>query len=477
MDQRMFYIGGEWVSPLAGTDHDVINPSTAQPAATISLGGQADTDAAVAAARAAAVDWGLSSPTDRKALLEAILAEYTKRSTDLAEAMSTEMGAPIDLAMSDQAGAGAWHLGGFIKAIDEIQFDRALGDDPVHRVLMKPIGVAALITPWNWPMNQVVLKVGGALAAGCTMVLKPSEVAPLSAMVFAEVLHEAGVPAGVFNLINGDGAGVGSQLTSHPDVDMVSFTGSTRAGVLISQNASTSVKRVALELGGKSPDLIFADADVEKAVRRTAGLVFENSGQSCNAPTRMLVERSVYDEAVQIAATVAQETAVGSAADRGAHIGPLVSAVQFDKVQDLIAAGINEGATVVAGGVGKPENSGDGYFVKPTVFSDVTPEMRVVREEIFGPVLTIAPFDTEDEAVELANDTEYGLSAYVHTADVDRARRLANRLRAGMIQYNGSSLAQGAPFGGVKMSGSGREGGVWGIEEFLEVTSISGIPS
>jgi aldehyde dehydrogenase (NAD+) len=342
-------------------------------------------------------------------------------------------------------------------------------------IAFEAAGVAALITPWNWPMNQVVLKVGAALAAGCTMVLKPSEIAPMSSILFAEMIDEAGFPAGVFNMVNGDGAGVGTILSSHPDIDVVSFTGSTRAGILISKAAADTVKTVSLELGGKSPNLVFDDCDVDKAVRMGAAFCFNNTGQSCNAATRMLVQRSVYDQAVEIAAAQANATKVDLPSNSGNHIGPLVSEAQFDKVQSMIQTGIDEGARLVAGGVGRPEGMNRGWFVKPTVFADATADMTIIREEIFGPVLALMPFDSEEEAIALANDTPYGLAAYIQTGDKERARRVAARLRAGMIQVNGASRAAGSPFGGYKQSGVGREGGFWGIEEFLEIKTISGI--
>ena len=338
---------------------------------------------------------------------------------------------------------------------------------------MEPVGVCGLITPWNWPMNQVTLKVIPALAAGCTMVLKPSEIAPLSSHLFAEMLDEAGFPAGVFNLVNGDGPGVGTQLSGHPDIDMISFTGSTRAGIAISENAANTIKRVSLELGGKGANLIFSDAD-DKAVTRGARHCFNNSGQSCNAPTRMLVERSVYDQAVEHAAAAAEQTAVDIASKEGRHIGPVVSETQFNKIQTLIEKGIEEGARLVAGGPGRPEGVDRGYFVRPTVFADVNNEMTIAREEIFGPVLSIIPFEDEAEAVSIANDTPYGLTNYVQTQDQDRAHRVARRLRSGMVEMNGKSRGAGAPFGGYKQSGNGREGGMWGLEDFLEVKSVSG---
>ncbi|MEZ5536330.1 MAG: aldehyde dehydrogenase family protein [Thiolinea sp.] len=474
LDKREFYINGQWVAPAQAQDLEVIDPSTEEAFAMISLGGEADVNTAVAAARAAFPVWSQSSKEERLVLLEKILEVYLARSEEMAQAMSREMGAPIDLSRTQQCGAGSWHIKNFIRALRNFELERPLGAHaPNDRILLEPVGVAALITPWNWPMNQVTLKVIAALATGCTMVLKPSELAPLSSMLFAEMLHEAGVPAGVFNLVNGDGAGAGSWLTGHPDVDMVSFTGSTRAGRLITRNAAETIKRVHLELGGKGANIIFADAD-EKAVKRGALRCFENSGQSCNAPTRMLVERPRYEEAVRIAADVAQAQAVGQAADEGRHIGPVVSAVQFDKIQALIEQGIAEGARLVAGGPGRPEGVDKGYFVRPTVFADVNNEMTIAREEIFGPVLSIIPFDNEEEAIAIANDTPYGLTNYVQTADPQRARRVARRLRSGMVEMNGHSRGAGAPFGGYKQSGNGREGGVWGLEDFLEVKAVSG---
>ena len=474
IEKRDFYIGGEWVAPRAGQDCEVIDPSTEEPCAVISLGGQADTDAAVAAAKAAFEGFAHSDPAERLVLLEKVIEVYKSRAEDLAQAMSLEMGAPIDMSRASQVGAGVWNLENLARAQPEIGFDVPLGDHaPEDRILREAVGVAALITPWNWPMNQVTLKVGAALLAGCPMVLKPSEIAPLSALIFAEIMHDAGVPAGVFNLVNGDGPGVGTQLSVHPDVDMVSFTGSTRAGILISKNAADTLKRVHLELGGKGANLIFADAD-EKAVKRGALHCFNNSGQSCNAPTRMLVQRDAYDAAVETAREVAEATRVGPASEAGRHIGPVVSAVQFDKIQALIQKGMDEGARLVAGGLGRPEGLNRGYFVRPTVFADVNNDMTIAREEIFGPVLSIIPFETEDEAVRIANDTVYGLTNYVQSEDGARRNRLARRLRAGMVEMNGKSRGRGSPFGGMKQSGNGREAGAWGIEDFLEVKAVSG---
>ncbi len=474
LDKRQFYIDGAWVNPRAGTDFHVIDPSTEEPCAVIALGGQADTDAAVAAAKAALPDFMHADPAERLALVQRIYDVYKSRAEDMGKAISMEMGAPIDMALSSQAGAGIGHIKNFIRAFEQVEFVAPLGDHaPEDRIIKEAVGVCALITPWNWPMNQVTLKVIPALLAGCTMVLKPSEIAPLSSLLFAEILDEAGVPKGVFNLVNGDGAGVGTQLSGHPDVDMVSFTGSTRAGIAISKNAAETLKKVHLELGGKGANIVFADAD-EKAVRRGAMHCFNNTGQSCNAPTRMLVERAAYDQAVEIAAETAQKTAVASAHDSGRHIGPLVSQAQFDKVQDLIQKGIDEGARLVAGGLGRPEGVNRGYFVRPTVFADVNNDMTIAREEIFGPVLSIIPFEGEEEAIRIANDTPYGLTNYVQSQDGARRNRVARHLRSGMVEMNGKSRGGGSPFGGMKQSGNGREGGVWGIEDFLEVKAVSG---
>ncbi len=474
LEKREFYIDGAWVAPAAKHDLEVIDPSTEEPCAIISLGGKADTDKAVAAAKRAFPGWAETPVAERVALVERILEIYKRRNDDMAEAISLEMGAPIALAKNSQAPAGSWHIGNFLKAMQGFAFERKLGDHaPNDRILYSPIGVCGLITPWNWPMNQVTLKVIPALLVGNTCVLKPSEVAPLSSLLFAEILEEAGVPKGVFNLVNGDGPGVGTQLSGHPDVDMISFTGSGRAGILISKNAAETLKRVHLELGGKGANLIFDDAD-EKAVKRGALHCFNNSGQSCNAPSRMLVQRSLYDQAVETAKGVAESLPVGNPREDGKHIGPVVSQIQFDKIQGLIQKGIDEGARLVAGGPGRPEGTNRGYFVRPTVFADVSNDMTIAREEIFGPVLSIIPFDSEDEALAIANDTVYGLTNYVQSGSDERRRRLARRLHAGMIEMNGQPRGAGAPFGGVKASGNGREGGVWGLEEFCEVKAVSG---
>ena len=473
-DNRNFYINGAWVAPLSGTDYEVINPSTEEVCAVISLGGQQDTDAAVAAARAAFASWSQSSKDDRIAALERISAAYQAHSGEMGEAISLEMGAPIDMSSSSQVGAGAGHIRNTIAALKAFEFDQQLGDHaPNDRILHEAVGVVGLITPWNWPMNQVALKVAPAIAAGCTMVLKPSELAPLSSLLFARIIDEAELPPGVFNLVNGDGPGVGSQMSAHPDLDMISFTGSARAGTLISKAAADTIKRVSLELGGKGANIIFDDADA-KAVTRGVRHCFLNSGQSCNAPTRMMVQRSIYDAAVETAAEVAGKTGVDVADRPGHHIGPVVSEVQFNKIQDLIKTGIDEGARLVAGGPGRPEGHNRGYFVRPTVFADVTPDMTIARDEIFGPVLSIMAFDSEDDAVQIANDTAYGLTNYVQTTDTARAARVTRRLRSGMVEINGNSRGSGAPFGGYGQSGNGREGGKWGLEEYLEVKSVSG---
>ncbi|WP_303729024.1 aldehyde dehydrogenase family protein [Paracoccus solventivorans] len=473
-DKRKFYIGGAWVDPAAPHDLEVIDPSTEEGFAVISLGGQQDTDRAVAAAKAAFPAWSATPPAERLAHVERLLEVYKRRNDDVARAMTCEMGAPTSMSKADQAGSGSHHIETFIDAFRSFEFIRPLGPHaPTSMVAWEPIGVAALITPWNWPMNQVTLKVVAAVLAGNTVVLKPSEIAPLSSMVFAEMMDEAGFPKGVFNLVNGDGAGVGTRLSTHKDVDMVSFTGSTRAGIAITKAAADTLKKVALELGGKGANLVFADAD-DKAVERGAKHCFYNSGQSCNAPTRMLVERPLYEQAIERARAVAENTRVGSAHDEGRHIGPVVSKQQWDKIQDLIQKGIDEGARLVAGGPGLPEGVNRGYFVRPTVFADVSNDMTIAQQEIFGPVLSIIPFDSEEEAVAIANDTPYGLTNYVQTADGARRNRLARQLQSGMVEMNGASRGRGSAFGGVKASGRAREGGIWGLEEFMDSKQISG---
>lgn len=470
-----FFIDGKWVAPTMAKELEVINPADEQPFAVISLGSAADVDKAVAAAQRAFPAWSATSREQRLALLEKLLAAYNRRMRDMANAISWEMGAPMKLALESQAACGAGHIASFIEVLKGFEFEEPLDEkNPQERIVREPIGVCGLITPWNWPMNQVTLKVVPALAAGCTVVLKPSEIAPMSSIVFAEMMEEAGFPAGVFNMVNGDGPSVGEAMSRHPGIDMMSFTGSTRAGVAVTKAASETVKRVALELGGKSPNIVFADVDLEDAVTRGLAHCFENTGQSCNAPTRMLVQRPVYDKAVDIAARYAATVKVGNPAEEGDHIGPLSSDVQFDKVQGLIDVAIKEGARVVAGGLGRPEGFNRGYYVRPTVFADVNNDMRIAREEVFGPVLAMIPFETEEEAIAIANDTPYGLSAYVQSGDKARAQRVARKLRAGMVQINGADRPYGSPFGGYKQSGLGREGGKWGLEDFLEVKAISG---
>jgi aldehyde dehydrogenase (NAD+) len=473
--QTDFYIDGKRVPPASPHDFEVINPADETPFAVISLGSADDVDKAVAAARRAFESWSRTSREERLALLRALRDIYERRSDEMAKTISMEMGAPIRLAKLAQAASGLGHIEAFIRALEEFQFEHPLAPDkPDERILHEPIGVCGLITPWNWPMNQVTLKVVPALAAGCTVVLKPSEIAPLSSMLFAEMVDEAGFPAGVFNLVNGDGPTVGEAMSRHPGIDMMSFTGSTRAGIAVTKAAADTVKRVTLELGGKSPNIVFGDVDLAKTVKRGAMHCFQNTGQSCDAPSRMLVERSVYENAVEIAANAAENCAVGDPAEEGRHIGPLVSQAQFDKVQGLIEKGMAEGARLAAGGPGRPEGFNRGYYVRPTVFADVDNQMTIAREEIFGPVLAMIPFEDEQDAVEIANDTPYGLAAYVQSADQERARRVAKALRAGNVNMNGTSLSDGSPFGGYKTSGNGREGGVWGLMEFLEVKAVSG---
>ena len=472
--KRKFYINGAWVAPQTARDCDVIDPSTEEVCAIISLGSPGDTNAAVAAAKAAFPGWAATPPAMRRAVVVRILDQYALRVEEFAQAISMEMGAPIDMARDSHAPCLPWHATNFLTAFDALEWVRPLGAHaPNDRIALEPIGVVGLITPWNWPVNQVALKAIPAILAGCTCVLKPSEESPLDAMLFAEFCHDAGLPAGVFNLVNGDGAGVGSILSSHPDVDMISFTGSTRAGRAISVAAAATLKRVTLELGGKGANVIFADAD-DRAVERGVRHLMNNSGQSCNAPSRMLVERPAYDRAVEIAAEVAASIKVASAHEPGKHIGPVVNKRQWDQIQAYIQTGIDEGARLIAGGPGLPDGFNRGFYVKPTVFADVTPGMTIEREEIFGPVLSIIPFDTEADAVRIANDTPYGLTNYVQTQDGARRNRMARSLRSGMVERNGKSRGAGSPFGGVKSSGRAREGGHWGLEEFLEVKAISG---
>ena len=472
-EKKNFYIDGQWVQPSTPNNFEVIDPSTEEVCAIISLGSESDTNLAVEAAKKSFSAWWNTSKEKKLELLNKLLNIYQRRSSDMAQAISLEMGAPKDWSINEQSQSGEDHIKTFINQFQNFEFENYLDEEKANYISYEPIGVCALITPWNWPINQIALKVLPALAAGCTMILKPSEIAPLSGMLFAEMIHEAGFPKGVFNLINGDGPGVGTQLSSHPDIDMVSFTGSTRAGKLITKNAADTIKRVSLELGGKGANIVFADAD-EKAVRRGVRRVFNNSGQSCNAPTRLLVEKSIYERAVKEAMEVAEKTDVDIANKEGRHIGPVVSKVQYDKIQNLIHEGIKEGAKLVAGGPDRPAHLNKGYFVKPTVFADVNNEMTIAKEEIFGPVVSIIPFSTEEEAIKISNDTAYGLTNYIQTKDTNKAQRVARQLRSGMVEINGVGFADGSPFGGYKQSGNGREGGKWGIEEFLEVKSISG---
>jgi len=474
IDKKNFYINGKWVAPTNPKEIKVIDPATEKPCAIISSGDKNDIDLAVKAAKNAFSTWGFTTKEERIKLLEKLYELYKKRWADIAKAITLEMGAPKDFSTKLQTGTGASHIKSFISYLKQFEFEKPLGDHaPNQRILYEPKGVCALITPWNWPMNQVCLKVIPALASGCTMVLKPSELAPLSSMILAELIDETKFPAGVFNLVNGDGAITGDALTSHPDVNMISFTGSTRAGALISKNAANDFKRVSLELGGKGANIIFKDADAE-AIERGALRCFRNSGQSCNAPTRMLVEKSIYVEAVEKLKKYANEFKVDDPNKEGEHIGPVISETQFNKIQTLIQRGIDEGAKLVAGGPGKPEGLSEGYYVKPTVFADVNNNMEIAKTEIFGPVLSVIPFENEEEAISIANDTPYGLTNYIQTQDQEKVKRVARKLRSGMVDVNGAGIAVDAPFGGYKHSGIGREAGKEGFLEFLEVKSVGG---
>ena len=466
-----FYINGEWVDPVKPNTLDVINPATEEVCAHISMGSEEDVNRAVAAAKAAFESYGRTSVKERVQLLESCIEVYQKYYNDIADAIREEMGAPKELAAGAQAYCGLGHLQEAAKILKTFKFEEDLGP---HRVFKEPIGVCGLITPWNWPVNQISCKVAPALAVGCTMVLKPSEVAPLSAYLYAKVMDEAGVPAGVFNLVNGDGPVVGTALSKHPDVDMMSFTGSTRAGTLVAQNAAPTVKRVTQELGGKSPNIILEDADLEKAVTGGVMHMYNNTGQSCNAPSRMLVPRAKLAEAEAIAAKVTEAVVVGDPAADGTTMGPVVSEVQFNKIQGLIEKGIAEGAKVVAGGPGRPDGISKGYFIRPTVFSGVNNDMTIAREEIFGPVLAMIPYDSEEEAIRIANDTPYGLAGYVQSEDINHARQVASRIRAGNVHINGAAGGFDVPFGGFKQSGNGREWGAHGFTDFLEIKAVEG---
>ena len=475
MDKLLkFYINGEWVTPQSAETMPVLNPANAQQVAEVALGNEADVDRAVAAAKSAFDSFSLTTKSERLDLLRRIREVSERRFEELAQAMRLEMGAPITMAREAQADAAIGHLDGFISALEKLEEREDFDNGEV--LLREPIGVCGLITPWNWPINQVVLKVLPVIATGCACILKPSEHTPVSAMLYAEILDEAGVPAGVFNLVNGVGPVVGSALSQHPDVQMMSFTGSTRAGTAVTRDASDTVKRVTLELGGKSPNLVFADCDLEERVTQSVAECMFNTGQSCDAPTRLLVEKSCYDEVVEIARRAALETGVDDPEKEGDHIGPLFDQIQFDRVQAMIQVGIEEGANLIAGGLGRPEGFDSGWYVRPTIFADANNTMRIAREEIFGPVLTIIPFETEEEAIEIANDTPYGLAAYVQTGDADRAARLSRALRAGAVHFNGGAYEYGSPFGGYKASGNGREGGEMGLEDFLETKMVHGLP-
>jgi len=465
-----FFIDGAWVEPVIPVALDVIDPSTEEAYTQIALGSKADVDKAVASAKAAFPAFSQWSHAERLALLKRILAEYENRYEDIAKAVSQEMGAPLTFARDAQAAAGHGHLKATIEAFENYVFTEQRGST---LVVKEPIGVCALITPWNWPLNQITCKVGPAIAAGCTMVLKPSEIAPISGIIFAEVMEAAGTPKGVFNLVNGTGPDVGQVMAGHPDVDMVSFTGSTRAGIIVAKTAADTVKRVAQELGGKSPNIILPDADFEKAVTDGVTTCFGNSGQSCDAPTRMLVPAARHDEALGIAKAAAEKLTTGDPRTEGTDLGPVVSQIQFDKIQRLIEAGIAEGATLVTGGPGRPENLNRGYYIRPTVFGNVTNDMTIAREEIFGPVLSILPYESEEQAIEIANDTPYGLAAYIQ-GELGHARKVAARLRAGSVYINGPDWDLFAPFGGYKQSGNGREYADWGIHDFLEIKGIVG---
>jgi NAD-dependent aldehyde dehydrogenases len=473
MDHKKFYIDGAWVAPVIPHTFAVENPATEEIVTEISLGSATDVDRAVNAAKAAFPGWAATPLAERRVLVERLLTIYKARYEEMAQAITTEMGAPISMSRAQQADTGVGHVEGFLGALDAMEWEWTLPNGDT--LMREPIGIVGLITPWNWPMNQIALKVIPALLTGCTCVLKPSEIAPLSAMLYAEMIHEAGFPAGVFNLVNGDGPEVGSAISRHPDIAMMSFTGSTRAGTAVTRDSAETVKRVTLELGGKSPNLVFADCDLDAQVAASVAECMNNTGQSCDAPTRLIVERSVYDKTVALAQAAAKGTVVGDPTQEGDHIGPLVSAVQWGRVQDLIQSGLDEGARLIVGGPGKPEGINRGHYARPTVFADVTPEMRLWREEVFGPVLVITPFEDEIHAIALANDTPYGLAAYVQTGDPVRARRVAKALRAGMVHLNGAPHNYGSPFGGYSQSGNGREGGLLGLEDFTEIKAVHGL--
>ena len=466
-----FYIDGKWVAPAQMRTWDLVNPANEEVFAQIALGSKADVDKAVAAAQRAFPAWAATTRDQRVGYLAKIIEIFQRRMGEIAESITQEMGAPIGLSRAAQAASGLGHLAETLRVLKEFHFERKMG---TTNVVYEPVGVVGMITPWNWPINQIMCKVALALAAGCTMVLKPSEYTPLNAIIVGEIIHEAGVPAGVFNLIQGDGPGVGAPLSAHPGIDMMSFTGSTRAGILVAKAAADTVKRVAQELGGKSANIILEDADLTKAVSRGVMQMMSNSGQSCNAPSRMFVPTGMHDAAVQIAKATAEKVKAGDPHAEGTTIGPVVNKTQFDKIQGLIKAGIDEGATLVVGGLGRPDGLNKGYYVRPTVFANVTNTMTIAREEIFGPVLSILPYKTEADAIAMANDTVYGLSGYVQSGDINHARKVAAQLRTGMVHINGAGGDIKAPFGGYKQSGNGREWGEFGLHDFLEVKSMFG---
>jgi aldehyde dehydrogenase (NAD+) len=465
-----YYINGEWVLPLSKTTMNVINPANEKNIGKIILANELDVNFAVEAAKSAFPNFSQTSKEERLELLKKLLDISKKRLPELAKVISLEMGAPITMSLELQADAAVGHLEGYIEAlINQVEREKLANGDIQVR---EPVGICGLITPWNWPVNQIALKVLPALAAGCTCVLKPSEFTPLSSVMYSEMVHEAGFPPGVFNMIQGDGPIAGASLSKHPDIGMMSFTGSTRAGSSVSKDAADSIKRVALELGGKSPNIVFSDCDLEERISGSIEECYINTGQSCDAPTRLIVERSCYEQVLKIAKSVGEAVKVGDPLLEGDHLGPLVSEIQYGRVQAMIEKGIKEGATLLVGGLGKPDGFNKGYWVRPTIFSDANNKMAIAQEEIFGPVLTIIPFDTEEEAIEIANDTPYGLAAYIQSGDLKRAERIANKLRVGMVHINGGGFNYGSPFGGYKQSGNGREGGILGIEDFQEVKTL-----
>ena len=465
-----FYIDGKWVTPNSKQVMPVINPATEEDIGTVILGNNDDVDLAVKAANLAFDSFSKTTKEDRLKLLKRIHEVTSDRFEELAQAMSTEMGAPITMSREAQADSGLGHLQGFIEALEKLEEENTLSNGDI--LTKEPIGVCGLITPWNWPINQITLKVLPAIACGCTCILKPSEHTPISAMSYAEILHEAGVPSGVFNLIHGTGEEVGVALSRHPDIQMISFTGSKRGGMSVTRESAATIKRVTLELGGKSPNLVFADCDLEERVTASVGECMLNTGQSCDAPTRLLVEKSCYEDVLNIAKKAAEDTGVGEPQKEGDHIGPLFDKIQFDRVQNMIQVGIDEGARLLAGGMGKPDGFETGWYVKPTIFADVSNDMRIAQEEIFGPVLVIIPFESEEEAIKIANDSPYGLGAYLQTGDKERAQRVSKALRAGAVHINGGGFNYGSPFGGYKQSGNGREGGEMGIEDYLETKTV-----